>query len=257
MNTPAPGMIDLNGKTILVSGGSRDIGRAIVVELARAGADVAFTHHGTLPDATLEAAQEAGRRAFAFKADCTSQQDAAAFVTAAMAHFGGRPVYGLVNNAGGLVARKRLEEMDLNHWNTVMTLNATSAFLMTQAAVKHMADGGAIVNNASQAARDGGGGGASAYAASKGAMLAFTRAMAKELAPRKIRVNAVNPGLINTTFHDTFTKPEVRQKALTVIPLAHEGESADVARLVTFLMSPAAGYITGAAYDINGGLAFS
>jgi len=76
-------------------------------------------------------------------------------------------------------------------------------------------------------------------------------------ASRKIRVNAVNPGLINTTFHDTFTKPEVRQKAVTVIPMAREGESADVASLVAYLVSPAASYITGAAYDINGGLAFS
>ena len=256
MNTISP-IIDLRDKTILVSGGSRDIGRAIVVELARAGANVAFTYLGTSPEKALAAASDTGNPAFAMKADATSQSDNQAFVAAAVKHFGGKPVFGVVNNTGGLVARKKLDEMDLDHWNKVLALNATSAFLFTQAAATHMSDGGAIVTIASQAGRDGGGAGASAYAASKGALMAWTRALAKELAPRKIRVNAINPGLINTTFHDVHTKPEVRQRAVTVIPMAREGDSVDVAHLTAFLISPAASYITGAAYDINGGLAFS
>jgi 3-oxoacyl-[acyl-carrier protein] reductase len=119
-----------------------------------------------------------------------------------------------------------------------------------------MADGGAIVNLSSLAARDGGGGGALAYSSAKGAVLTFTRGLAKELAPRHIRVNCVSPGLIATTFHDTFTAPAVRQAVAGRTAVGREGSAQDVANAVAFLASPSAAYITGESLEINGGLYF-
>ena len=119
-----------------------------------------------------------------------------------------------------------------------------------------MADGGAIVNFSSQAGRDGGGPGAIAYATAKGGVLTFTRGLAKELGPRKIRVNCVSPGMINTTFHNTFTKPEVRQRVAASTPLGREGDANEVADLVAYLASENASFINGASVDINGGIYF-
>jgi 3-oxoacyl-[acyl-carrier protein] reductase len=120
-----------------------------------------------------------------------------------------------------------------------------------------MGSGGAVVNFASQAGRDGGGPGAAAYATSKGAVMTFTRAMAKELGPSNIRVNCVCPGMISTTFHDTFTKEEVRGNVAKGTPLRREGAASEVADLVAYLASSQSSFITGASVDINGGLFFS
>lgn len=120
-----------------------------------------------------------------------------------------------------------------------------------------MPDGGAIVNVASQAGRDGGGPGSLAYATSKGGVMTFTRGLAKELGPRKIRVNSVCPGMINTTFHDVFTSPEVRKKVAASTPVGREGEACEVANLVAFLASDEASFVNGTNADINGGTLFS
>ena len=133
----------------------------------------------------------------------------------------------------------------------------TSTFLTMQAVVPNMTNGGAVVNFSSLAGRDGGGPGASAYAASKGAIMTFTRAMAKELGPSGIRVNCVCPGLIATTFHDTFTKDEVRANVANATPLRREGQASEVADLVAYLASDESSFLTGASVDINGGLGFS
>jgi 3-oxoacyl-[acyl-carrier protein] reductase len=132
-----------------------------------------------------------------------------------------------------------------------------SVFLVTKAAIPHLADGGAIVNFSTQAAHDGGGPGAIAYASAKSAVLTFTRGLAKELGPRKIRVNAVSPGMINTTFHNTFTKPEVRQRVASMTPLGREGEAPEVAELVLFLASDRSSFIDGETIQINGGIFFA
>ena len=120
-----------------------------------------------------------------------------------------------------------------------------------------MPAGSSIINFSSQAARDGGGFGAIAYAASKGAVSTFTRGLAKELGPKGIRVNAVCPGLIATTFHDRFTKPEVRTAVANATPLRRQGEAKEVADLVAYLASDESGFVTGANIDINGGTYFS
>lgn len=148
---------------------------------------------------------------------------------------------------------KKISEQDEDFYDTVMDLNFKSLFLVTHAFYSIMPAGGAIVNVSSQAARDGGGAGASLYAASKGAITTYTRSLAKELGPSGIRVNAVCPGLISTTFHDKFTAADVRQKVVAATPLRREGTSEDVANLVAFLASNDSSFITGANYDINGG----
>jgi Dehydrogenases with different specificities (related to short-chain alcohol dehydrogenases) len=146
--------------------------------------------------------------------------------------------------------------MDENFWDSVMALNLKSVFLVTQAAAPYLAEGGAIVNLSSLAARDGGGGGALAYSAAKGAVLTLTRGLSKELASRKIRVNCVSPGMIDTTFHDTFTSPEVRKAVAGRTSIGREGTAQDVANAVAFLASDAAAYITGESIEINGGIYF-
>jgi len=185
----------------------------------------------------------------------TSQQDVSALFEKAAKEFSGQ-IDILVHVTGGLVARKTLAEMDIDHWDYVMSLNATSFMRTAQAVLPHMKDGGSIVGLASQAGRDGGGPGASAYAASKGAVMTFTRALAKELGP-DIRVNSICPGMIDTDFHNTFTKPEVRSHVANITPLKREGSSQDVANLVAYLASNDAAFITGANIDINGGMLFS
>jgi 3-oxoacyl-[acyl-carrier protein] reductase len=189
------------------------------------------------------------------RADLGDPEQARALVEQAASALGGLDV--LVNNAGGLVARKTMAEMDVDFWRTVLDLNLTSVFLVTRAALPHLRAGGAVVNLSSLAARDGGGGGALAYSAAKGAVLTFTRGLSKELASKRIRANCVSPGMIATTFHDTFTKPEVRQAVAGRTSVGREGSAEDVANAVLFLASDASAYVTGESLEINGGLYFT
>jgi 3-oxoacyl-[acyl-carrier protein] reductase len=251
-------MVDLTNKLAVVSGGARDIGRAISIQLAKCGASVAFCYHESAKQAeeTAEDIRKLGTKTLAAKVDVTQWLEIKAFIEKVHETFQ-RPIDIVVNNAGGLFARKKIEEIDERLWDLVMNTNVKSAFLMGKAALPRMSEGGAIINMSSQAARDGGGPGALAYATSKGAILTFTRGLAKELGPRKIRVNAVCPGMIDTSFHDTFTKPEVRQRVAAMTPLGREGEAPEVGALVAYLASSDASYINGACVDINGGLIFS
>lgn len=251
-------MIDYKDKVALVTGGARDIGRAVSMLLARRGAAVAVNYFDNEEQAiqTVAAITAAGGRAKAIQADVSDPVQVARLVGETRAAFGGT-IDVLVNVAGGLVARKKMEEMDLAFWDFVVGLNLTSVFLVCKEVLPHMPDGGAIVNFTSQAARDGGGPGAIAYAAAKAGVLTFTRGLAKELGPRKIRVNAVSPGMINTTFHNTFTKPEVRQRVAAMTPLGREGEAHEVADLVAYLASGNASFVNGESVEINGGIFFA
>jgi 3-oxoacyl-[acyl-carrier protein] reductase len=251
-------MIDLKNKVALVTGGARDIGRATSIRLAAQGAAVAINYFDNPEDAkeTVKMIQEAGGKAIALQGDMTKFADGERFVAEARKTLGDK-IHILVNIAGGLVGRKSLADMDEAFWDLVLTLNLKSVFLMTKAAVPFMADGGTIINFTSQAAHDGGGPGATAYAVAKAGVLNFTHSMAKELGPRKIRVNAVSPGMINTTFHNTFTKPEVRQRVASMTPLGREGEASEVADLVAFLASENSSFINGEAIEINGGIFFA
>jgi 3-oxoacyl-[acyl-carrier protein] reductase len=249
--------VDLNGKVALVTGGARDIGRATALKLASCGAAVVVNYNSSAAPAEqlVDEVKARGGKAAAVKADVTRPDEVWKLVEEARGAFGDR-IDILVNNAGGLLARKKMEEMDEAFWDQVVALNLKSVFLVTQAVLPHMAEGGAIVNLSSLAARDGGGGGALAYSAAKGAVLTLTRGLSKELAPRKIRVNCVSPGLINTTFHDTFTKPEIRQAVASKTSVGREGDAEDVANAIVFLASGASAYINGESIEINGGLYF-
>lgn len=248
----------LKNKVAIVSGGARDIGRSISVKLAKEGAKVAINYYDSEADgqATLDAIKAAGGEAILVQGDMTKAADVADLVAKTQAAYG-EEIHTLVNVVGGLVARKPLAEMDEDFVNLVMRLNFNSTFLTTKAVAPFMKKGGSIVNFASQAARDGGGGGAWAYAASKGAVMTFTRSMAKELGPKGIRVNALDPGLISTTFHDTFSKDEVRAKLAGMTALGREGHPDEVADVVAYLASDESSFVNGVNLDVNGGLAFS
>lgn len=245
----------LAGKTAIVTGGGRDIGAAVAIKLASEGASVAINYFAssTGADETVAKIQAAGGKAFAMQGDLKKAEDVNALVAKTVDDFGGVDV--LVNNAGGLVARKKVAEMELAHWQEVMDLNLTSTFLMTNAALQHMSTG-TIVNLASQAARDGGGPGAVPYAASKGAVMTMTRGLAKELGP-EIRVNALCPGMIDTDFHNIHTPDAGRRGFESSAPVRRQGHVDDIANLVMFLACDDSGFITGANIDINGGMLFS
>lgn len=245
-------------KLVIVTGGGRDIGRSISLRFAAEGAKVVINYRSDEAAAqdTLAAVEAAGGTALLHRADVTKADEVAGLIAAAAA-FGGGTIDILVNCAGGMVARKTLADMDEAFFDTVMDLNFKSAFLVTKAALPHLAKGSAIVNLSSQAARDGGGPGASIYAASKGALTTLTRGWAKELGPQGIRVNALCPGLIGTSFHDIFSKPEGRAAVAGNTPLRREGHPDEVAAAVAFLASDEASFLTGLNMDINGGLAFS
>ena len=249
----------LNNKVAVVTGGSRDIGRAIAVKLASEGAKVVVNYcaNEAQADATLEEIRSAGcGSAIKFGGDMTKRADVEALVTATRDAFGDK-IHILANVAGGLVARKTLDEMDEVFFNRLMQLNVTSTFLATKAVVPFMPKDSAIVNFASLAGRDGGGPGASAYATAKGAIMTFTRAMAKELGPKGIRVNALCPGMIATKFHDDFTQDVVRENVAKATPLRRQGDARETADAVAYLVSEEASFLTGVNLDINGGLGFS
>jgi 3-oxoacyl-[acyl-carrier protein] reductase len=251
-------MKKLEGMVAIVTGGGRDIGRAISERLAQEGARVVvnYCNNETHARATLEAINAQRGTAIMVKADLTIASDVERLLTESRNQFGDQ-IDILVNVTGGMVARKTLAEMDLDFFNHVMALNMTSTFLMTKAVVPHMPAGSAIVNLASQAGRDGGGPGAAAYSTAKGAVMSFTRAMAKELGPRGIRVNSLCPGMIATSFHDRFTKDAVREGVAASTPLRRQGAASEVAAAAAYLVSADASFLTGTNLDVNGGLYFS
>ena len=250
--------LNLKNKVAIVAGGARDIGRAISENLALNGAKVVVNYFDNKADAdeTLSNIQKSGGEAIIVQGDMTIEADIQNLVKEGLKAFGNE-IGVLVNVVGGLVERRTIDKIDGDFWDYLINLNAKSACLLTKHIVPYMTSGGSIINFSSQAAKDGGGPGASIYATSKGAVTTFTRAMAKELGNKNIRVNAICPGMINTTFHDTFTKDEVREKVASITPLGREGRAAEVADLVTYLASERASFITGNNIDINGGLLFS
>ncbi|UYB51278.1 glucose 1-dehydrogenase [Xanthomonas sp. AM6] len=245
-------------KVAIVTGGGRDIGREVSLKLAAAGAKVCINYANDAASAeeTLRQIQAAGGQAIVHRADAADAQGVAGLVAATQQAFGQR-IDILVNVAGGMVARKPLADIDEAFFHQVMDLNLKSVYLTTQAVAPHMAEGGAIVNFASLAGRDGGGPGAAIYATAKAAVMTFSRAMAKELGPRGIRVNALCCGMIATRFHDDFTKPEVRAFVANATPLRREGRAAEAADAAVYLASDAASFINGANLDVNGGVYFS
>lgn len=248
----------LKGKVAIVTGGARDLGRAISVKLASEGAKVVVNYFDKIEEAeeTQQMIKEVSGECIIVQGDMTSASDVKKIFDEGVRAFGNK-IDILVNVVGGLVGRKTITEQDEDWYNFLMDVNMKSCWLCTREVVPYMTEGGSIINFSSLAARDGGGPGASLYATSKGAVMTFTRSMAKELGPKGIRVNALAPGTIATSFHDRFGTPEGREKMKAVYPLRREGDAGDVADLVAFLAADDSDYITGTNIDINGGIFFS
>lgn len=243
--------VNLSGKIALVTGAGSGIGQATAVELARSGARVIVNYYQNQQGAekTRQMIEELGGSADMIGADVSRADQ----VTALMSQIQHLDI--LVNNAGGLVKRSTVADMSEALFDEVMAINVKSTFLCCRAALPHMIGSGwgRIVNMSSLAGQDGGGAGASAYAASKAAIIAFSKGLAKEVAKEGITVNCVAPGLIATAFHDVHSTPEMRQATVKAMPLAREGQPLDVAKVILFLASDMASFITGETLSINGG----
>lgn len=250
--------IDLNGQRAIVTGASTGIGRATAVALAQAGADVAVHFGSSSKEAekTARAVESHGRRAVLVQGDFRDATATIKAVDAAVQALGA-PIDILINNAGSLIARTPIDAMDSEMWQDVIALNFSSVFWATKAALPHLAHGARIVNVSSISARNGGGPGAFAYGAAKGGVMSLTRGLAKELAPRNIRVNAIAPGVIETPFHERFSTPEMLESFKKGIPLGRLGTAEECADAILYLVSPMASYVTGQTIDINGGQWFN
>lgn len=247
----------LDGKRVLVTAGAQGIGEAITQAFLDAGAKVALHYFSSSENAERIAVNAAGKGRFAIPlpGDLRKKNEASRMVDEAANLLGGLDI--LINNAGSLVERKWLDEIDPAFWRKVIDINLSSMLYVSQAATPHLAknERSSMVNLSSLAGRKGGHPGSLAYATSKGAILTFTRALATELGPQSIRVNAVAPGLIlGTSFHATHTSERSARETIAGIPLGRAGNPDDVARAVLYLASEYDGFITGATIDINGGV---
>ena len=244
-----------SGEVAWVTGSSTGIGRAAAVGFAEQGRRVAV-HYNSSEDQAREVVgkiEEAGGDALLLKGDVSNSGDVKRMVGEIEDRYGRLDV--LVNNAGGLIERRTLEEMTEDLWDRVMEVNLKSAYLCSQAVLPMMKrqGKGKIINVTSVAARNGGGPGSVAYATAKGGVSTLTRAMAKELISEGILVNGIAPGIITTPFHDRYTPPEVRERMTKSIPIGREGTPEETAGAVLFLASPAADYLVGEIIEVNGG----
>jgi 3-oxoacyl-[acyl-carrier protein] reductase len=246
-------VIDLSGKSAVVTGGSRGIGRAICLRLAEQGADVVFSYRGneTAAAATAAAIEELGRRAIAFQGDVTDPLAAEGLVKTALEAFGKVDI--LVNNAG-ITRDDLIMRMDLDAWRSVLETNLFGAFYTTKAVTRPMlkARGGRIVNITSVSGQAGQTGQAN-YSAAKAGLIGLTKATARELASRGITANAVAPGFVLTEL--TQDLPDaLKDEIIKRTPLARFGTPEEIATAVAFLASDDAAYITGQVLAVDGGL---
>lgn len=247
---------DLKGKRILVTGSSTGIGAAVAKAYAERGAAVAVHYNQSKEQAQAVAAaiEAAGGRCILIGGDVSKSKEAARVVDEAAEALGGLDV--LVNNAGALVKRVPLDEIDDEVYDAVLDLNVRSVVVASQAAARHMrkAGGGSIINTSSIAARNGGGPGALLYAGAKAFVLNATRNLAKDLAGAKIRVNGVSPGVIATPFHERFSTPEILEAMRKTIPMGVIGQPEDcVGAYLFFASDKLSGYVTGQVLEVNGG----
>lgn len=247
---------ELTGRRALVTGAGHGIGAAIARGLAAAGADV-VVHYGHSAAGAEQVASDIaglGVKAKALQADVTDPAQVDRLIDEATGFLGGLDI--LVTNAGHLIARVPVADMDEAHWGKVLDVNLGSTYRTVKAALPHLkASGrGRVITMASQAAHDGGGPGAVAYAAAKAGVIGLTKGLAKELGKDGITANALAPGFIgDTAFHGTFTAPEVQNKITGSLPVGRGGVPSDVAGAAVYLASAEAGYLTGTTLDIGGG----
>ncbi len=246
--------LSLESKIAVVTGGSRGIGRAIALELAARGAAVVVNYNKS-PEAAEEVVkqiQSAGGKAAAFQADVSNFKQAEALVKFAIDTFGRLDI--LVNNAG-ITRDQLIMMMPESDWDAVINTNLKSTFNCSKAAVKHMMRKrtGRIINIASVAGQMGNPGQTN-YSASKGGQIAFTKALAREVAARNITVNAIAPGFVDTEILDAMA-PEMLEAALKLVPLARKGRPEEIAYAAAFFASDESAYITGQVLGVDGGMA--
>jgi NAD(P)-dependent dehydrogenase (short-subunit alcohol dehydrogenase family) len=245
-------------KTVLVTGGSRGIGRAIVRLAAEQGWSVAvnFAGNAAAANEAVHEAEATGARAVAIRGDVAVEADVVRMFDEAAAALG--PLTALVNNAGIVAPERRLADMDADRIRRVMDVNVIGSYLCAREAARRMSrsrggQGGAIVNVSSIAARLGSPGEYVDYAGSKGAINAMTIGLAKELGPEGIRVNAVSPGVIETEIHASGGRPDRAQTIGRNAPLGRAGTAVEVAEAVVWLLGDASAYVTGAVLEVSGG----
>lgn len=247
--------INLSNKNALVTGGNSGIGRSISLALARYGSDVALTYFTTKEDQTVNEIMSLGKKAMALHLDATDSANVNRVVDSVAEEFNGH-IDILINNAGHLVGRCPIVEMDDKHWHSIIDVNLNSAFYVTRSVLPYMNRGwGRVISISSLAAHTGGGAGnAVAYAAAKAALITLMKGLAVEEGPRGITANAVAPGLIlDTAWHDTFSTKESIQKRIAQTPLKRGGTPDDVVGAVLYLASDLASFVTGEVIEINGG----
>src|ERR1035437_6816588 len=246
-------MIDLTGKTALVTGGARGLGKAICLNLARQGADVAFVDIGRpeVPDATVAEIEALGRCALSIPADVTDPDACAAAVAKVVATFGKLDI--LVNNAG-ITRDDLIMRMSIENWKKVMEINLYGAFYMIKAAIRPMlkAKGGRIVNMASVSGQAGQAGQAN-YSSSKAGLIALTKVTAREVGSRGITCNAVAPGIVMTDLTKDMNT-EILDYFVKMTPLGRFATPEDIAAAVVFLVSDEANSITGQVLAVDGGM---
>ena len=246
--------LSLENKVAVVTGGSRGIGRAIALEFAERGAAVVVNYNSS-PDAAEDVVKrivEAGGKAASFKADVSDFKQAEALIKFATDTFGDLSI--LVNNAG-ITRDQLIMMMPEADWDSVINTNLKSTFNCSKAAVKHMMRKrtGRIINIASVAGQMGNPGQTN-YSASKGGQIAFTKALAREVAARNITVNAIAPGFVDTEILDAMS-PAMLEAALKLVPLGRKGKPEEIAFTASFLASDGSAYITGQVLGVDGGMA--
>ena len=244
----------LTGKVAAVTGGSRGIGRAIALELAARGASVLVNYHANAKaaDEVVEEIQKAGGNAAALQGDVSKVDDAQNLIKTVIDKFGGIDI--LVNNAG-ITKDMLIMMMSEESWDAVMDTNLKGTFNCSKAAVRHMMKkrNGRIVNITSVSGQIGNAGQTN-YSASKAGQIGFTKALAREVAPRNVTVNAVAAGYVDTEIWAGVPE-EMRESFIKMIPLGRKGTAEEIAYAVSFLCSDQAGYITGQVLAVDGGMA--
>ena len=247
--------LGLRDKVVLVTGASSGIGAAAALLFGKCGARVAlgFCRNEKGVEATRDEIRRFGGTAHSVRANVQSPEEIGSMVDEVTSLLGSINI--LINNAGSLIERAALMAQTVTSWDSVMQLNMRSVFLLSQFVGNSMIKRGegAIVNIGSIAARNGGGPGSGAYSAAKAGVITLTKSLAKELAPHGIRVNCVNPGVIDTPFHEAFSTPESMKNFTKMIPLGRVGTAIECANVIVFLASDAASYVIGESIEVNGG----